>query len=172
MGSKEDGFTLSELLILGLITSILLTLGAAAFNRYWKVRSLAGAVDEVVTELRTQQQEATSESHPWVRGAWFMPNTSRWGVVRANVLTEACEVRSRRTFPTSVKVTAVAFDDVTAPPLSAKCAAEAESGSEVVFFFARGTATGGSVSLAHPHVSGGTPRTITVAPITGRVSRP
>lgn len=172
MRGNENGFTLSELLVVGVVIGIALTLGATAFNRYWKVRALAGAVDEVVTELRSEQQDATSQSHPWVWGTWFKQGTSRWGVVRGNAVTGACELKSSRTFPASVTVSAVAFDDVTTPALSANCAAAAETGSEVVLFFARGTATGGSVSLAHPEVNGGTPRTITVAPITGRVTRP
>lgn len=172
MRGKENGFTLSELLVVTLIIGIALTLGAPAFSRYWKVRSLNAAVDEVATELRGDQQDATSQSHPWVWGAWFKQGTPRWGIVRGNANTGACEVRDRRSFPAGVTVSAVSFADVTTPTLSAQCAAAAESGAEVVLFFARGSATGGSVSLSHPEVGGGSARTITVAPITGRVTKP
>lgn len=172
MRGKEDGFTLSELLVATAVIAIAVTLGAAAFLHHWKVRALSGAVDQIVTELRAEQQDATTQTHPWVWGAWFKPGTPRWGVVRGNAATGACDVRSRRQLPAGVTVSAAAFDDVTTPPLSSTCAAAAETGSEVVLFFARGSATGGSVSLAHPEVGGGAGRTIAVAPITGRVTRP
>ena len=170
--SREDGFTLSELLVVMLVMSIVLGLGAYSLRRYWQTRSLLGSVELVVSELRGEQQKASSESHPLVWGAWFKQGTSRWGVVRANSSTETCEVTSRRTLPTGVRISAVSFADVTTPPLSSRCADEAEPGAEVVLFFARGSATEGSVSLAHDEVGGGSPRTITVSPITGRVTRP
>lgn len=168
---REDGFTLSELLIVMLVMSIVLGLGAYSLRRYWQTRALHGSVEEVVTELRAEHQKATSESHPWVWGAWFKQGTPRWGVVRANSATGACQVTSRRTLSTSVTISAVSFADVTSPALSSACAAAAESGAEVVLFFARGSATEGSVSLAHAEVGGGSARTITVSPITGRVTR-
>lgn len=170
--TREDGFTLSELLIVMLVMSIVLGLGAHSFRRYWQTRALHGSLDEVVTELRAEQQKASSESHPWVWGAWFKQGTPRWGVVRADASTGTCQVRSRRTLSTGVVVNAVSFAEVTTPALSANCAAAAESGAKVVLFFARGTATAGSVSLSHPEVGGGSARTISVAPITGRVTAP
>jgi prepilin-type N-terminal cleavage/methylation domain-containing protein len=171
---REDGFTLSELLVACLVMSIVLGLGAYSLRRYWQTRSLHASVDEVVTELRSEQQRASSESHPWVWGTWFKVGTPDWGVVRANASTGTCEVRSRRALPTGVTFSSVSFADVTSPALSAACAAEAdpESGAEVALFFARGSATEGSVSLSHPEVGGGSARTITVSPITGRVTRP
>lgn len=172
MHKSEDGFTLVELGVVGVVLAIVLTLGASAFSRYWKVRALNGSVEEVVSELRAEQQGASTQTHPWVMGAWFKAGTSSWGVVRANSLTGDCIVTSRRTFGTRVVVSAVSFDDVATGNLTANCVNEAETGSEVVFFFARGTATGGSVSLKHAEVSGGAARTITVSPVTGRVTRP
>lgn len=169
---REDGFTLSELLIVMLVMSIVLTLGAYSFRRYWQTRALHGSLDQVVSELRGEQQRATSESHPWIWGAWFKQGTPRWGVVRANASTGTCEVKDRRTLSTGVVINTVSFADVTTPALSASCAAAAESGAEVVLFFARGTATEGTVSLSHPEVGGGSARTITVSPITGRVTAP
>ncbi len=170
--SREDGFTLSELLVAMLVMSIVLTLGAYSLRRYWQTRALHGSVDEVVTELRGEQQKASSESHPWVRGVWFKQGTSRWGVVRGNVSNGTCQARSSRALPAGVTISAVTFADVTTPALTASCTAAAEPGAEVVLFFARGSATEGSISLAHTEVGGGAPRTITVSPITGRVSRP
>ncbi len=155
-----------------LIMSIVLTLGASPLRRYWQTRALHGGVDEVVTELRSEQQKASSESHPWVRGVWFKQGTSRWGVVRANASDGSCRLESTRTLPAGVTISAVAFADVTTPALTASCTAAAGTGTEMALFFARGSATEGSVSLSHAQVGGGSPRTITVSPITGRVARP
>lgn len=168
----EHGFTLFELLVAMLVMSLVLGLGAYSLRRYWQTRALQGSVEEIVTELRGEQQKASSESHPWVWGAWFKQGTPRWGVVRANAATGTCEVKSNRTLSTGVTISAVSFADVTTRTLSANCAAAAEPGAEVVLFFARGSATEGSISLAHPEVAAGSPRTIAVSPITGRVTRP
>ena len=173
MGMKrEDGFTLSELLIAVVVLSAVLALGASSFRRYWQTSALRGGVDAVVTELRAQQQKASSESHPWVWGAWFKEGTGRWGVVRGNSSDGTCEVKSRHTLSTRVTFGAVSFADVTTLSLSSNCSAAAEPGAEVVLFFPRGSATEGTVSVAHAEVGGGTPRTITVSPITGRVTSP
>lgn len=169
---QEDGFTLSELLVAMLVMSILLTLGAYSLRRYWQTRSLHAGLDEVVTELRAEQQRATSESHPWLRGVWFKQGTDRWGTVRANATTGACQVGSRRNLPDGVKIASVSFADVLTQSVSANCATATESGAEVALFFARGTATQGTVGLSHPEVGGGSTRTITVSPITGRVTAP
>lgn len=172
MTARQDGFTLTELLVACLVLSIALTLGATAFGHYTKVRALAGAVDQVVTELRGEQQDASTQTHPWVWGAWFKQNTSEWGTIRANAVTGACEVKSRRTFNAGVTVASVSFSDVTGPNVTANCVtAVGGSGVDVVVFFARGTATGGTVSLRHPSVNGGAVKTVTVAPMTARVIR-
>ncbi|HYO61092.1 MAG TPA: prepilin-type N-terminal cleavage/methylation domain-containing protein [Actinomycetota bacterium] len=169
---REEGFTLSELLVACLVMSILLGLGAYSLRRYWQTRALHGSIDEVVSELRTEQQKASSESHPWVWGVWFKQGSGRWGVVRGNASTGTCALQSRRSLPASVTFAGASFADVTSPGLSASCANEAEAGAEVALFFPRGTATEGSVSLRHLEVGGGAARTITVSPITGRVTSP
>ncbi len=173
MTGRQEGFTLTELMVVCLVLAIALTLGATAFGHYTKVRALAGAADQVVTELRGAQQDASTQTHPWVWGAWFKQNTSEWGTVRANAVTGTCEIKSRRKFDAGVTVASVSFSDVTSPDVTANCAG-AVGGSgvvDVVVFFARGTATGGSVALRHPSVNGGAAKTITVAPMTARVTR-
>jgi prepilin-type N-terminal cleavage/methylation domain-containing protein len=168
---REDGFTLIELLVGSLILSLALTLGAAALRRHWQTQGLQGGVNEVLSELRGEQQDASTASHPWVYGAWFKAGTNRWGTVRANSQTGACQILSRRTFDTGVSVSAASFDDVTTNNLTSNCAVQAEAGAEVVFFFARGTATGGTVSLSHPQAFGGAAQTVRVYPVTSKVER-
>ena len=126
---RDEGFTLVELLATFVVISILLTLGAYSLRRYWQVRALRGAADEIHSELRTEQQEASTATHPWVYGAWFQPGTARWGLVRANATTGACQVLSRRTLGTGVTVSAAAFDDVITNGMTSKCVTATESGS-------------------------------------------
>lgn len=169
---NENGFTIVELLATCLIVAVAVTLGATAIRHYWRLQGLRGGVEQVVSELRGQQQEAGSASHPYVWGTWFKSNSNRWGVVRGNINTGSCQVLSRRTFDAGVTISSVSFANIDSFGLSANCSAAAENGATVALFLARGTATGGSVSLTHPDVSGGAPRTISVSPITGRVTQP
>jgi prepilin-type N-terminal cleavage/methylation domain-containing protein len=169
--TREDGFTLIELLVAILVMSMALGLGAYSIRRYWQTQALHNSVDEVVSELRSQQQEASTATHPWVYGAWFKPDSPRWGVVKANSLTGTCQVVSSNTFGTGVEIESAAFDDIATKNLTANCAAAAESGAEVVIFFARGTATGGTVALDHPEASSGAAKTVRVYPVTGKVER-
>ncbi|MDQ3985702.1 MAG: prepilin-type N-terminal cleavage/methylation domain-containing protein [Actinomycetota bacterium] len=169
---KENGFTIVELLVTSLIITVAVTLGASAIRHYWRLQALRGSVEQVVSEMRGHQQEATSESHPYVWGTWFKSGSNRWGVVRGNIKTGTCEVRSRRTFGGGVAIQSASFADIDTLSLSANCAAATESGAEIALFLARGTATGGSVNLTQADVSGGAPRTISVSPITGRVTQP
>jgi prepilin-type N-terminal cleavage/methylation domain-containing protein len=166
---RDEGFTLIEVLVVSVLIAVVMTLGARAINHYWKLRALKGSAEEVSTELRGLQQDAGSQSHPWVLGAYFKAGTNRWGVVRGNINTGTCTVNGRRTFPAGVTVSTASFVDVTTMSLTSNCTTAAEAGAEVVFFFARGSATSGTVTLSHPEI--GT-RTIDVSSLTGRVTGP
>lgn len=169
---NENGFTIVELLATCLIIMVAVTLGVSGIRHFWRMQGLRGGMEQVVSELRGQQQEAGSQSHPYVWGTWFKSGSNRWGVVKGNVKTGSCQVLSRRTFDAGVTISSASFADIDTFGLSANCSAAAESGAEVALFLARGTATGGSVSLTQPDVSGGAPRTVSVSPITGRVTQP
>jgi prepilin-type N-terminal cleavage/methylation domain-containing protein len=168
----QRGFTVVELLATCLIVAVAVSLGALGTRHYWRVQSLRGGVEEITSTLRGQQQAAGSESHPYVWGAWFRSGTNRWGVVRGNVTTGACVVKESHTLDSGVTIQSVSFTDINTAGLTTNCSNAAGSGSEIVLFLARGTATGGSVSLRHPAVSGGAARTISVSPITGRITQP
>ena len=168
---SEDGFTLTELLVAMLVTSLVLGLGAYSLRRYWQTQALHAGVDQIVSELRAEQQNASTATHPWVYGAWFKPDSPRWGIVRGNSLTGACEVLSSKTLGTGVTISTASFDDVTTAGLTSECVTETETGAEIAFFFARGTASAGTVALSHPEVSGGAVRTVRVYPVTSKVTR-
>jgi prepilin-type N-terminal cleavage/methylation domain-containing protein len=168
--SKMDaGFTLVELLVVIAITGILLTLGAAALRTYWLTQALEGSAEQLVSQLRQLQQRTDAESHPVVYGARFRQGTPDWVTVRydpkspTTATDDECTVVGTRQFSDGVNISAASFDP---PPglVLAKCPNPSEA---FVFFYARGTATEGSVTLAHPIT--GRSRTISVLPLTGRV---
>lgn len=175
---KENGFTLIELLAVIALTAILFTLGATAVRHFWQVRSLQGAQDEVVTELRRSHQRAASETHPLVYGAKFHPNATfedkaaRWTLVRydptANSGAGSCVTVATRRFDAGVYVRGASFATSTAASF---CAANlpAETGDQFVFFYAKGSATAGDLTLAHDGL--GRTKAVAIAGVTGRVEK-
>ena len=170
---REEGFTLIEVLTAIVIAAILMTLVATALRGYWLTRSLHDGAEEIVTGLRHLQERSVSDSHPLVYGAWFKVGSSDWGSVRfdpkdPSVSTDdQCVSVGAHTLPGGVEVESVSFSDVS--PQTSTCAAAVPAGSEVAFFFARGTATGGTIRLLQPAKS--TTEDLTVSSLTGRVER-
>jgi prepilin-type N-terminal cleavage/methylation domain-containing protein len=172
--SREEGFTLIEVLTAILISAILLTLGATALRGYWFGRALHDGAEQVVIELRNVQERSVSESHPLVYGGWFEVDSAEWGVVRFDPKDaslpeddECSLVGGPNRFSAGVVVDEASFEEVA--PQTDVCAGVVPDGSEVVFFFARGTATPGDVTLVQPR--NGDTETVTVTGMTGRVDR-
>lgn len=172
---RESGFTLIELLTVILIGAILMTLGASAVRQYWFVNAADGAAEKVVAELRQLQQRTAAESHPMVYGAWFKEDvtTGQWGLLRydpkdASVSTDdvCAQLGTPQRFGDGVVVTSASFD-AAGGSIETKCTATAPGGSDLVFFYARGSATDGEISLDHEAIS--EPLTVTVSGVTGRV---
>jgi prepilin-type N-terminal cleavage/methylation domain-containing protein len=167
---REAGFTLIEMLVAMALSAILLTLGASALRNYWFVRSLHGAQDQSVTQLRDLQARVVSESHPLVFGLRFEPGQSDYSIVEYRPATttsaEKC-TETDQSFDSGVVVKSAAFS--TASGITAFCkGALGAATSQFVFFFARGTATEGNLVLEQPHLAGKSVK-VTVTPITGRV---
>lgn len=188
---REEGFSLIELLAVIAITSILLGLGVTALRFFWLGRALHGERDQIFTGLRTMQQQVVSETNPLVFGAWFKvttPSTDngnpQWGIVRYKPADPAagsaatCTSTARHRLDGGVQVGSVNFAnslpgvasvaDVvtlckTAVPASA-------SATDFAFFLARGTATGGCVTLNQPRRDM-EDVTVQVSGLTGRVER-
>jgi prepilin-type N-terminal cleavage/methylation domain-containing protein len=175
--NKEEGFTLIELLVVMIISAILLTLGAAAIRHYWFVQALEGSTDSVVTQMRQAQQQAESESHPLVYGVWFISvgDSARWGTLQYDpAMASPCTEIGKRRFETGVHISSVSFDVDTTRTTACRTALGAagipSSGSaQIAFFYARGTATPGSITLEQTHL--GRSNELTVTGITGRVSK-
>lgn len=171
---RERGFTLIEVLVATVLTAILLTLSASGARHYWLTQALQTGRGEIITQLRQMQEQVVSETHPTVFAARFRVGSSDWGVVEydptltaSHPATTCTQVRSN-TFATGVKVTAASFAAPTDSSMLSLCRAiPGASSDQFVFFYARGSATGGTVTIDQPSL--GRSKTITVTPITGRV---
>jgi hypothetical protein len=158
------------MLVVILISTILLALGASALRHYWLTQALSGATRQLVSQLRQLQQRTDAESHPIVYGARFTVGTSDYALIRydpkdASVTTDdECSLLETRSFEAGVRISAASFDPAPGLVMS-KCPGSAQP---FTFFYARGTATEGSVTLTHPVT--GRSSTVTVLPLTGRVT--
>jgi len=175
---KEAGFTLIELLVVLAISAVLLTLSAGAIRHLWFVQALSGSVDTVTTQMRQAQQQAESESHPLVFGVWFINvgDATRWGTLEYDpdpTLPVNCSEIGKRNFSTGVQVESVSFDmDSIRTPECRNALNMAgipnAASAEIAFFYARGTATTGSITLEQTYLD--RTEALTVTGITGRVS--
>lgn len=176
--TSEGGFTLVELLTGLVLTTIVLSIAVVPMRRFWFAQSLDGATNEVVTQLREQQEDAVSEAHPRVFGVRFVPGSSDWTLLRYDpdpipdspgepaVCTEQARTFNRGTFSAAVIVRSV---NVTNDTTSQEYTTCANPGDKIIFFYARGTSTGGSVVLEEPTT--GSQETVSVSIATGRVTR-
>ena len=151
--------------------AILMTLGVGAMRHYWFVNALDSSTDEVVTQLRNAQQRVGTESHPVVYGLRFKPGTPDWGVVQYDPrkATDKCTAEETQGFEAGVEIETASFSGAGSPE-GTVCSTALGSGNKFVFFYARGSATGGTVKLTSGLL--GRSNVITVTPITGRVLRP
>lgn len=170
---REDGFTLIELLTGMIITTMLLGLAVLPLRHYWFAQSINAATDEVVTRLRAQQEDAVSEAHPLIFGARFVPGAMDYTLYRydPNAVGGTCSSELRR-FDSGVFNAAVRVKTVTVtndPNLAEHQACRSDLSDQIIFFYARGTSTGGSIVLEQPN--SGREETITVSVATGRIER-
>lgn len=170
---SDAGFSLIELLTAMLITSLLMGLAALPLRSYWFAQSLDGGADSMVTELRKLQEDAASESHPLVFGAKFTAGATTWTKVRydpaAVAPTPQCTFQQREISSSAVFNASVIAQTVNITnPVSAEYTA-CGGGGKVLFFYARGTSTGGSIVLEEPIT--GKIRTLSISVLTGRVTR-
>lgn len=160
---EESGFTLIELMSVVALMAILMTLGAMALRRYWFVQALSGARQEIVSQLRVQQEESRT-SAPKVFGARFTEESSDWNLIQYDdgVCTPTGETR---TFASGVEVESVAFDSGLSADELEDCL---DGATDLVLFYARGSATPGTVSVVHPEIDG-RELSVCVTGLTGRV---
>lgn len=157
------------------LLSIVLTLGATGFRHYWLLHSLESAQGDVATQLRQVQARVASESHPFIYGARFTPGSTQWslfkydqGSERLSTDDDSCSSDGGQRQLPGV--------EVAAPPASTFSAAQgvdfskcggAHATDVFLVFYARGTATGGKLTLRSPSLD--LTREIVVSPLTSRV---
>jgi prepilin-type N-terminal cleavage/methylation domain-containing protein len=163
---SEDGFTLIELLVVMALMAILFALGALALRHFWFVQGLEGASDQVVTELRAAQTSVGAENHPVVYGVRFVPGSPTWGVVQYDPRTSPkCSAVETHNFEAAVSIQSASSTGADA--IKTECEATLGAASRFIFFFARGSATPGTINLVSQQT--GDTRVVQVAGVTGRV---
>lgn len=160
------------------LLSVILALGAGGFRHYWFLHSLESAQGDVATQLRQIQARAASESHPFIYGARFTPGSQTWSLVkydqgtdRLTTADDSCTVEGgTRTLPGIVPV-GPPSSEFSAPPGvdKAKCGG-AHATDLFVMFYARGTSTGGTLTLRS--VALDKTRQVQVSALTSRVEAP
>jgi prepilin-type N-terminal cleavage/methylation domain-containing protein len=152
---NEQGFSLIELMVAMLVASLLMGLGYTAFRSYWLNRGFEGAHTQIVTELRHLQELTVSETHPIVYGARFRPSSAyttdsgRWTVIKYNPTDPVAQCKELGTteFGGGAFVAQATFDPPPSTMDASLCPGYGSAGNRFVFFFARGTATAGTLTL-------------------------
>lgn len=157
-----------------LLLSVVLAIGASGFRQYWMLHELESAQGDVATQLRQIQARVASESHPYIYGARFTPGSSRWSLIRYNQGTDRLTTSDdtcvtdgpTRTLPGIETLgSGTSFSAASGVDFS-KCGG-AHTTDAFVMFYARGTATGGTLTLRSPALD--KTREITVSTLTSRV---
>lgn len=168
-GTRESGFTILELMVVTLIGAILLGLGGAALRQYARAKALESAHVTTITQLRSAQQRTLTEGYPRAYGIRFLKNGARWDLVRYDAAAGTCAVVESHQLSNSVVVAATTdFPDSAAATTCRSATPSGSSNFEVALFYARGSATPGTVTFQ----LGGSDKTrsISVNGSTGRVS--
>ena len=168
MRRDQYGFTLVEVLTAMMLIGLLVTLGAFALRNYWLAQSLQGGKSELISGLRGAQELAVTESQPLVFGVRLKVGSSEWDLVRYDPRPPvSCSVERPSTFPSGLVVSAASFAESTGITSVCRSQIPGATTDQFAFFFPRGTATAGSVTLRQPAL--GRTESLSVLPITGRV---
>jgi prepilin-type N-terminal cleavage/methylation domain-containing protein len=179
----QRGYTLIELLLILAVGAVLISLSALSLRHYWHVRAFEGAADSVVSQMRGLQTRVVSETHPLVYGARFIEGLDQWGLVRydpmeAGPMDDTCVQFGTRTLGSGTFTSPPLVEDATFALSSEQTFCRANltdpggtpisaAADAFVFFYARGSATGGVVVLRHQYLD--RTKTVLVRGITGRV---
>ena len=169
MRRDERGFTLIELLVVMSLVALLVTLGAGAARSYWLKQSLYGAQDEIVTQLRQVQTRVVAESDPLVYGVRFKTGSDNFWVTVYDPRSGICTIEEARLLPTGVQIANASFAAVSGATNECRSQIAGATSDQFAFFFARGTATQGTLTLTHE--SRDEILTVGVSPIVGRVTK-
>lgn len=167
----EGGFSLIELMTTILIASLLMGLGAWSFRGYWHRRSLDSSAKGVTGQLRQLHQRAVAESHPLIYGARFTEGRDEYTLFKYNPTDSVSPCTQLNTVDLVGGVeTASGTSFTTSPYIDLSDCSVTGGTDHFVFFFARGTATDGTLVLTHEQLPDASDTaTIRVTQLTGRV---
>lgn len=194
-GLAERGFTFIEVLTAAALIAVLMALAMPAVRQFWFVQSLDAAEDQLISEMRGLQSRVTSESHPLVYGIRFTDSgnwnaTGKWGLVKYDPQGSAtgptCRQFATGTFDPGAfgavpSIVGPSFTGSEPTGEQAFCRqhlrdasgtiAIPAAGDEFAFFYARGSATAGTLRLDHPNLDPTRDITLRVSALTGRIQR-
>ena len=113
---NERGFTLIESLAAIALISLLVSLSAMALRNFWFVEAVDRGTGELTSLLKRTQQRVVAETHPLVYGAWFVEDSSSWGIVKFDPkaidtsVDDVCTKEPEKLLADGVKVTSVTGD--------------------------------------------------------------
>ena len=170
----QSGYTLLEVLVAMCLMGIILTISVGALRHFWLQRALNSGGENVLTQLRSTQENAVSESYPVVYGVRFDVGEDDWYVVRYDPMNagagdDTCTVTESYALESKVKIDSASFTDDVNITSFCRSATGSPATSAFVFFYPRGNATAGQVVLEHTGINKSV--TIDVAALTGRVTK-
>ena len=157
------------------LLAIVVILGASGFRHYWLLHSLESAQSDVATQLRQIQARVASESHPFIYGARFSPGSSAWSLLkydqgsdRLTTADDSCAATGLVRKLPGVEIVGSPASGFSAPPGVdvSKCGG-AHTTDHFVMFYAKGTATGGKLTLRSTALN--RTREVHVSSLTSRV---
>lgn len=131
----------------------------------------------MITTLRGIQQRVQSASNPLVFGARFTPGDSEWELIEYNRATGTCtpirigDLDPDQEFDAGVRVTSAEFTDyldgTPAVNITDLCRGTGTPAPDIAWFFARGSASAGRVTVLQPILNRS--KSVCVTGLTGRV---
>lgn len=149
---RDSGVTLIEVLVTVALMGVLMAITVAGYDRWSRASEQSGTARELQTLLRSTHQRAITEGTAMC--VLFDTTAARYTVYRGTCGATGTKLEGPY--------------DVDGPQVAITSPSFAGSGGPGVTFYARGTATGGSVKVTR---SGSTKvYTVNVEQLTGRVS--
>ena len=139
--ADESGFTLVEMMAAMVVFGLVATMAMMSFRGYDRSASHRGAARETVAVLRNAQVKAVSEAATYQ--CTFVPSTPGGPVNKLNILNPAASIVKTYTLRSNLSFVATGTSHGAAHGFTHS----STTGNSNCFFYARGTATAGTVGI-------------------------